>query len=128
MDLDSILPASLSIQTANALGKIMAAGFGRLEVRVEKGQVRWLRPGRAIHNPLSLTQTEINDASLAGLLGLWAPVFARELAALIEFGFGSLIVLVEHGQVRCLETVLSEAAAHEPPPRAGLPGNVTNVI
>lgn len=102
MDLDNLLNPIQQTQLAQELAKVLARNFGHLEIRIEKCAVRWLRPGRAIYNPLARSKAEPIDGSLADILGYWAEPLASELAAVMGDGFGSVLIGVEHGRIRSI--------------------------
>jgi len=100
MDLDNLLNTAQQVQLAQALAQVLSWGFGLLEIRVEKGCLRWLRPGRAIYSPKAARPAPADDRTLPEILGPWYEAFTCELALLLGEQFGSLIVGIEHGSIR----------------------------
>ena len=89
---------------------MIVQGFGHLEVRVEKNQVRWLRPGRVIYNPLAAKAFEVpqgvpslrSTGGLAEILGAWLEPLAGELGVVMGYGYGTILIGVEHGRIRSI--------------------------
>jgi len=110
MDLDNLLNPIQQVQLCQELVRVIVQGFGHLEVRVEKNQVRWLRPGRAIFNPLAARAFEPpqgvpslrSTGGLAEILGAWLEPLAGELGTVMGYGFGTILLSVEHGRIRSI--------------------------
>ncbi len=103
MDLDNLLNPTQQGQLAQQLARMIGWGFGHLEIRVEKTMIRWLRPGRAIYNPLGKHAPDMpGETSLAEILGAWSTPLAAELARVCGDGFGSVVIGVEHGRIRSI--------------------------
>lgn len=108
MNIDQLLPAAQLTQLAKLTAELMSHGFGRLEVIVEQGQVRWLRPAELVYNPECITQSEIEpELTFQEMLGAWAPAFQSGLAKVMAGKWGSLYLGVEHGRIRYIETTPS---------------------
>jgi hypothetical protein len=102
MDLDNLLNPIQQAQLRQELARVLAQGYGHLEVRIEKNQARWLRPGRAIYNPLAARAFEVPQGGLAEILGAWLEPLAGELGVVMGYGFGTILLSVEHGRIRSI--------------------------
>jgi hypothetical protein len=103
MSIDELLPAVQRSQLAQLTAQLLSHGYGRMEVRVEKGQVRWFRPSETVYNPSAVFKTAVPDQTLTELLGAWLLPFQDGLSAVMAAGWGSLYIGVEHGRIRYVE-------------------------
>jgi hypothetical protein len=105
MNLENLLNPVQQLQLAQQLARVIGWGFGTLEIRIEKGCLKWFKPGRYIFNPVLERSGPAPDQPLAVLLGPWAEAFAFSLAALLGEGFGSLYIGVDHGRIQMIQVV-----------------------
>lgn len=105
MSIEELLPAAQRAQLAQLTAQLLSHGYGRLEVRVEKGNIRWFRPAETVYNPAAIFRIPAIDTQpLTVLLGAWLPSFQSGLEVVMASGWGSLYIGVEHGNIRYIET------------------------
>jgi hypothetical protein len=90
-------------QLAGELGRLLSHGFGWLELVVEVGRLRWVRPALSINNPDGKSSSRTAPSELEAQLGPWREAFELALSEVLAAGWGSLVIGVEHGRVRRID-------------------------